>query len=218
MACLLLSTAAGAHVADVPTAAVVQHFSISAGDQGTETRCKQLPEKLALMTSTPGLTAEARRRRRCWSKGRYRGCQPKAEEHRVPLLRGTCKAWSTVRGRWPDRISHPSAPHATAGTLLPEICGLVYRSGPACRDTVTRTIVCSWVAASPPAVEWRPAILRPRLWPSRLREAWRKTFLCAILCDLPCQFACACSRARRATPTPQDGEKSNGSDDGAGPC
>ena len=34
MACLLLSTAAGAHVADVPTAAVVQHFSISAGDQG----------------------------------------------------------------------------------------------------------------------------------------------------------------------------------------
>ena len=159
MACLLLSTAAGAHVADVPTAAVVQHFSISAGDQGRETRCKQLPEKLALMTSTPGLTAEARCRRRCWSKGRYRGCQPKAEEHRVPLLRGTCKAWSTVRGRWPDRISHPSAPHATAGTLLPEICGLVYRSGPACRDTVTRTIVCSWVAASPPAVEWRPANL-----------------------------------------------------------
>ena len=34
MACLLLSTAAGAHVADVPTAAVDQHFSISAGDQG----------------------------------------------------------------------------------------------------------------------------------------------------------------------------------------
>ena len=76
----------------------LQQFSISVfppeiGDPvGTETRCKQLPDKLALKTSTSGLTAEARRRRRCWSKGRYRGCQPKAEEHRVPLLRGTCKA------------------------------------------------------------------------------------------------------------------------------
>ena len=177
----------------------LQQFSISVfppeiGDPvGTETRCKQLPDKLALKTSTSGLTAEARRRRRCWSKGRYRGCQPKAEEHRVPLLRGTCKAWSTVRGRWPDRISHPSAPHATAGTLLPEICGLVYRSGPACRDTVTRTIVCSWVAASPPAVEWRPANLAATgfglLDCGKLCTVIGFNFARPLIDRLPCQFA-----------------------------